>query len=124
MARHWKEELDTRTHRDFMRGHQDVGGVSIDTPRDNLLPAWIYFVDVAGFTFQFTSTDQISEALNYFEEKVHSSTKEYNNGLEHYWQPWFCRLPPGLKSGTKRREVVKALEAALTEYAPKTCRLR
>lgn len=119
MARHWKEKLDPNKHRDFMLGHQDAGGFPVVPPRNNLLHAWVYFVDVAGFTFQFASTDQIHEALCYFEEKVHPSTREYNNGLEHYWQPWHCRLPPTLKSGAKRTKVVKALKAALFEYAPK-----
>ncbi len=117
MARHWKEKLDPNKHRDLMRGHQDAGGLPVDAPRDNLLQEWAYFVDVAGFTFQFVSTDQICEALRYFEVKIHPSTKEYNNGLEHYWQPWFCRLPPGIKSEAKRVKVVKALKAALAEYA-------
>lgn len=120
MARHWKEKLDPRKHRDFMRGYQDAGGLPIDAPRDNLLDFWAYFVDVAGFTFQFVSVDQIHEALCYFEAKVHPNTKENNNGLEHYWQPWFCRLPPGIKSEAKRIKIVKALNAAFTEYASKT----
>lgn len=103
-----------------MRGYQDAGGLPIDAPWDNLLECWAYFVDVAGFTFQFVSVDQICEALRYFEAKTHPSTKEYNNGLEHYWQPWYCRLPPGIKAEAKRAKVVKALNAALNEYAPKT----
>jgi len=120
MARHWKEKLDPGKHRDFMRGHQDAGGMPIAAPRDNLLDVWVYFVEVAGFTFEFTSVDQICEALRYFEERVHPSTKGYNDGLEHYWQPWYCRLPPGIRAETKRRRVVKALKSALAEYAPKT----
>jgi hypothetical protein len=121
MARHWKEELDPSKHRDFMRGYQDAGGVAVDTPKDNLLEAWVYFVQVAGVTFQFVSTDQICEALRYFEKKVQPSSREYNNGLERFWQPWFCRLPPGIRSEAKRIKVVKALKAALTEYGPRAC---
>lgn len=120
MPRHWREKLDPSKHRDFMLGHQDAGGLPVETPRDNLLSEWIYFVNVAGFTFQFASTDQIHEALRYFGQKTHPTTSEYNNGLEHYWQPWYCRLPPGIKSERKRTKVVKALKAALTEYVPKT----
>jgi hypothetical protein len=120
MAKHWKEKLDPSKHRDFMRGYQDAGGLPLDAPRDNLLESWAYFVEVAGFTFQFVSVDQIFEALCYFEKKIRPSTKEFNNGLEHYWQPWYSRLPPGIKSEANRTKVVKALNAALIEYAPKT----
>lgn len=118
MSRHWKEKLDPSKHRDFMRGYQDAGGLPLGAPRDNLLESWVYFVEAAGYTFQFVSVDQISEALRYFEDKTHPSTKEYNSGFEHYWQPWYCRLPPGIKSEAKRSKVVKALNAALIEYAP------
>jgi hypothetical protein len=117
MPKHWKEKLEQSKHRDFMRGYQDPGGLHVDVPRDNLLHAWAYFVEVVGFTFVFVSVDQIREALRYFEEKTHPSTKEYNNGLEHYWQPWYCRLPPGIKAESKRTKVVKALKSALSEYA-------
>lgn len=92
MTRHWKEKLDPSKHRDFMRGYQDAGGLPLDAPPDNLLESWVYFVEVARFTFQFVSVDQICEALRYFEEGIHPSTKEYNNGLEHYWQPEPVRI--------------------------------
>lgn len=117
MARHWKEKLDPSKHRDFMSAHQDAGGLPVDVPRDNLLNSWVYFVDVAGFTFQFVAVAQIQDALRYFEKKIHPSTKEYHNGLEHYWQTWYCRLPPGIKGEAKRIKVRKALRAALAEFA-------
>lgn len=120
MARHWKEKLDPSKHRDFMSGYQDAGGLSVDAPRDNLLESWVYFVNVGGFTFEFVAVDQIRDALRYFAEKTRPSTKEYNNGLEHYWQTWYCRLPPGLKAEAKRSKIVKALHAALAEYTEKT----
>lgn len=120
MAKHWKERLDPRKHRDFMSGYQDAGGLPVVAPRDNLLESWVYFVNVAGFTFQFVTIDQIRDALNYFEEKIHPSTTEFNNGLEHYWQTWYCRLPSGIKAEAKRIKVCKALHSALAAYAVKT----
>jgi len=120
MARHWKEKLDPSKHRDFMRGYQDAGGLPAEFPHDNLIHAWAYFVEVAGFTFQFVSPVQIREALEHFERKIHPSTREQNNGSEHYWQPWYSRLPPGLNASSKRTKVVRALGSALSEYESET----
>jgi len=62
MPRYWKEPLDTDKHRDFM-SDRSVGGRSVVPPRDNLLPHWVYFVNVCSFTFQFHSLQQIEQCL-------------------------------------------------------------
>lgn len=56
--------------------------------------------------------EQLDAAIEYFSKKVHQSTREYNNGLEHYWQRWYERLPNGLTGGTKRERILKALVRA------------
>jgi hypothetical protein len=116
MSRIWKERFDVAKHRDFMTGYQDAGGLLIDSIRDNLLTKWVYFVRVASFTFQFHTIAQIAEAHAYFSKTVHPARRESGHELEHYWQRWFERLPPGLNGGTKRVTILKALEAALDRF--------
>lgn len=116
MSRIWKEPLDPARHRDFMRGHQDAGGITVKPPLDNLLEKWVYFVSAASFTFQFHSLREIEEARDYFRLNVHPANRLAGISLEHYWQRWFERLPPGLNGGTKRQTVLKALERALREF--------
>ena len=115
MSKHWREELDPATHRDFMKGFQDAGGLPRSPVRDSMIPAWAYFVTVAGFTFEFASVAQIEECLEYCREKVHPSTRERVQ-YDHFWNPWFSRLPKGLLRGNKRERVVAALERALAEF--------
>ena len=123
MARIWKEKFDAAKHRDFMTGYQDAGGVLSDSPRDNLVRKWVYFVRVVSFTFQFHSLDQIEAARDYFSKTVHPARREAGHDLEHYWQRWFERLPPGLQGGTKRPKILKALEEALGTFKEPTQRV-
>jgi hypothetical protein len=115
MARIWKEALDLDRHRDFMSGAQDAGGAPVDRNRSD---GWVYFVREGGFTFQFVNLDQLREALAYFSETVHRPNMIAGISLEHYWQRWFERLPPGLTGGSKRISIKKALTRALVEFAP------
>jgi len=48
-----------------------VGGLPVDPPRDRLIEKWVYFVDVASFTFQFQSLDQLRQCLEFFKQKIH-----------------------------------------------------
>ena len=118
MSRIWKERCDPSKHRDFMTGHQDAGGRPVEAARDNLIEKWVYFVHAASFTFQFHSVAQIEEAKEYFITKIHPARREPNEGLEHYWQRWFERLPPGLQGEAKRKKITKALEQAISEFKP------
>lgn len=115
MPRHWKERLNREKHRDYMKG-AGVGGYPIKPSKDNLILKYVYFVDVVGFTFQFSSVTQINEALKYFKQKIHTSTIQPEVFLEHYWQRWFERLPKGLLKEAKRNKIVKALEKAVAEF--------
>ncbi|NQZ59834.1 MAG: hypothetical protein HRT88_20475 [Lentisphaeraceae bacterium] len=107
----WKEKLDPSKHKDYMSTNS-LGGDPVKAPKDNLIEAWVYFVKECGFTFQFISLEQIEECIDYFSTKTHPSTKEYNNGLEHYWQKWYERLPSGLTKNGKREKVLKTLTEA------------
>jgi hypothetical protein len=108
----WRERPNPSVHRDFMSSSH-VGGLP---PRDNPLTGWVYFVEVCSFQFQFHSLEQIQECLDYFKQKVHPSTRKPHDGLEHYWQAWYERLPQWLFANSKRQKVVKALEKALVEF--------
>lgn len=78
---------------------------------------WVYFVRECSFTFQFVALEQLKECLDWFEQKIHPSSREYNNGLEHYWQLWYERLPKGLTRESKRIKIVKALKKAHEEFS-------
>ena len=115
MSRHWREKLNPKKHRDYMISVGD-GGFPIKPSKDNLITHHVYFVQVVGFTFQFSSIAQIYEALEYCKQKTYPSTIKPEIFLEHYWQKWYERLPKGLLKGTKRDKVVKALEKAILEF--------
>lgn len=116
MSRHWKERFDPEKHRDFMSGYQDAGGLAVEPAKDNLLATWAYFVRAASFTFQFHSITQIREAKDYFSKTIHPARREHGHEMEHYWQRWFERLPPGLNGGSKRERILKALNEAITAF--------
>ena len=115
MARFWKEKLDPIKHTDYMRTTH-IGGIHVQSPHDNLIERWVYFVSVCSFTFPFQSLEQIRECLSYFSQKVHPSSMQPDVTLEHYWQDWEQRLPYWLLEEPKRQKVVKALQTAITEF--------
>jgi hypothetical protein len=114
MSRHWREQLDPSRHADQMTVH--VGGFPVEPPRDRLITKWVYFVDVASFTFQFHSLDQLRECLEFFRQKVHRTSRQPDVYLEHYWQRWFEKLPQWLFEESKRVKVVAALELAAKDF--------
>ena len=113
MAQIWKERLNVEKHADFMTGHQDPGGRPVEAPRDNLLESWVYFMKTPDCELQFTLREQVEEAKRYFEEKIHPARREWSNGLEHYWQRWFERLPAGVHRDPNRIRILVALERLL-----------
>ena len=70
-----------------------IGGLPLQPPRDPLIRTWVYFVDVAAFTFQFQSLAQMNECLEFFRQKIHPTSIQPDVTLEHYWQRWYERLP-------------------------------
>ena len=110
---HWREALDVERHRDYVSGKQDAGGRPIDRSKSD---GWMYFVRACGFTFSFVNLDQLREAIQYFGVTVHPARRVPGVHLEHYWQHWFERLPPGLTGGSKRARVRRTLMAALDAF--------
>lgn len=86
---------------------------AVDYWRDPM-PKNVMLVSVASFTFQFFSTRQLSECLEYYRQKTHPSSRLDVRGGSHWeFQRWFERLPMYLLEEPKREKVVKALTEAL-----------
>jgi len=115
MTKVWREIADPEKHRDFMSTYNE-GGAIVHKSRDNLIEKWVYLVDVCNFTFQFVNLDQVKECIKYFEKKVHPSTIDEHPPYEHYWQPWFCKLPKGINKDVKRQKVLKALNQVVEKW--------
>jgi len=116
MSKLWREPADPKKHSDFMSSYND-GGVPIPKSRDNLIDKWVYFVSVCNFTFQFANIEQLKEAKNYFEQKIHKSNLDISHPPhEHYLHPWYCKLPKGITKDSKRTKVLKALNKALEQW--------
>ena len=115
MGKVWREIANPEKHRDFMSNHNE-GGIEVKKSRDNLIKKWVYFADVCNFTFQFASISQVQECKSYFEKKTHASTIDYHPPWEHYWHPWYCKLPKGINKGVKRQKVIKALNQILKQW--------
>jgi hypothetical protein len=118
MSKHWKEVADREKHIDYM-STTHIGGINIDF-EGNKTDKWVYFVKECSFTFQFVNFEQLDMMIEYFSAKIHPSRRKYNNGLEHYWQYWYERLPKGLIGGTKRERILKALLKARDEFRHST----
>lgn len=116
MSKVWREIADPEKHRDFMSNSVE-GGIPVTKSRDNLIEAWVYFTEVNGFVFQFANLDQVKDCKKYFEQKLHPSTKgNYHIVHEHYWQPWYCKLPKGITKTKNRIKVLRALENILKAW--------
>ena len=89
-------------------------------PRDrkaNLVPQWVYFVRACSFTFEFHSVAQINQCLEYFERKLHPSSRLDIGAADHWeMQRWFERLPIYLSEEPKRKRIVKALAASIEQF--------
>jgi hypothetical protein len=91
----------------------------------NLAPREIVLVRVASFTFRFTTTKQLRECIEYYEQKTHPSSripaKVIAADLGPDWRElrgwdverWFERLPMYLLEEPKREKVLKALHKTL-----------
>ena len=107
VARIWKEQLTTF-------------GTA------NLAPREVILVRVARFTFRFTTTKQLRECIEYYEQKTHLSSripaKVIAADLGPDWRElrgwdverWFERLPMYLLEEPKRQKVLKALHKTLS----------
>jgi hypothetical protein len=110
----WKEPFDPARHQDRMDSFGHVGHAT--DPHRSLRPHWIYFAEVAGFTFVFMSLDQVRECLGYFERRLHPSSRVDIGAADHWeMQRWYDRIPGHLKSDRDRPNVVRALKALLSD---------
>lgn len=116
MSKFWRETADPAKHRDYMSTYVE-GGIPVEPSRDNLLEKWIYFTRVDGFDLQFASLDQVRECREYFSQKLHPSGRNREqNPHEHFWHPWFARLPKGMMKTKNRDLVIKAMDAILAKW--------
>jgi hypothetical protein len=112
VARYWKEPLDPARHAD----HFNPGSAR---PRsgDRRGACFSYFVQVAGFTFEFASVDQLRECLTFFEQRIHPSSRKPVFAPEKgHWQAWHERLPARVLKSSRRERVLLALRAALVSF--------
>jgi hypothetical protein len=80
----------------------------------SLLPKDVLLVNVASFTFQFFTTQQLRDCLAYFSSKIHPSSRVSIGAADHWEvQRWFELLPMYLLEEPKRRKVIAALSEAL-----------
>ncbi|MEM8777337.1 MAG: hypothetical protein AAGF26_00405 [Cyanobacteria bacterium P01_G01_bin.49] len=114
MARHWRETAPFPSHKLQF-------GALLGLPQTQGKIELIYFIEVCGFTFEFYSLEQIANAIAWFEQKVHPSTRLKDEPMlrsEHdVVQRWHERLPASIKKGSKRSRVAKALRNALAAYS-------
>ena len=88
----------------------------------NLIPYSVCLVTVKGFTFVFHSVEQVRVCLDYYQRKLHASSRlpfyTENLGGDHWeCQRWFERLPQFLLEEKTRNVVVLTLERAIVEYS-------
>jgi hypothetical protein len=113
MAKFWREPLDPARHVD----HFYAGG-SVRRVAPARGPAFSYFVQVAGFTFEFASPDQVLACAAHFELRIHRSSRRPTFDPEKgEWQAWHERLPARILKRSKRARVVKALRDAHAAFA-------
>jgi len=118
MAKSYKKRL-TRTgeFRDYMSSYDETG-IVIRAPKDRLIEKWVYFLEIFNFRFTFASIDQIKEAKAYFERKTHPSNRDFRPN-EHFWNPWYCRLPKGFMKATRKKQITKELTKMLQKWDTK-----
>jgi hypothetical protein len=116
MAKFWREKADPKKHCDFMSTRNE-GGLPVQSSEHKLVTKWVYLIEVDGFTFQFISLEQAIECKAYFSSKTHPSTREAGHVWEHYWHPWYCKLPKGMTRTAKRKKLIKTIDSLLNRYA-------
>ena len=115
MAKIHRELADPKKHSDFMSSSIE-GGMPVSKSRSNLVPKWVYLADVYNFTFQFASIEQVRQCIAYFESKTHPSTISQHPPHEHYWHPWYCKLPKGINKGVRKQKVLKVLKQIIARW--------
>ena len=87
----------------------------------HLAPREVILVRVASFTFRFTTAKQLRDCIEYYEQKIHPtsriSAQTISADIGPDWRElrsweverWFERLPMYLLEEPKRQKVLKAL---------------
>jgi hypothetical protein len=87
-----------------------------------LLPQEVWYVRVCSFTFVFHTPQQLEECVNYYCNRIHSSSRIPGRDLVRYggdtWERlrWYERLPMYLLEEPKRKKVVAALRLAVRQW--------
>lgn len=114
-------EYDPQQHRNPMQWFDDTQRERhLRAPK--LIPYTVCLVSVKRFTFIFHSVAQIRLCIDYYQQKIHPSSRlpvqSGDFGGDHCeTQRWFERLPQFLLENQTRLDVVKALKKALIEYS-------
>jgi hypothetical protein len=112
VARIWTEPYQSGKH---CTPIEYWGTVDPHLRAPTLIAKTVLLVDVASFTFQFTSAAQLRDCLAYYERKVQPTSRRQTSDHIDHWeaQRWFERLPMYLLEDAKRKKVVAALQQAL-----------
>ena len=108
MARWWKKPVENRYR------IRSEGKYSSDP--------YQYCVCVCGFTFAFSSLEEIPRYIEHYEKTILPSSRLPNfvkgprYGDHEECQRWYERLPLRLREGTRRPRVIKALKSALADF--------
>ncbi|NES65225.1 MAG: hypothetical protein F6K24_08145 [Okeania sp. SIO2D1] len=99
------------------------------SPDPAIIPEFIYYVHVCGFTFRFWSISQIQLCLDFYSQKLNPSSRisispNWQEKPDHsLLQTWYSRLPLALRKENKRQQVIKALKKALEKFSDEPCLL-
>jgi hypothetical protein len=106
---------------------QDLGGdaqVSQHHRAPTISSHRVLFVRVCGFTFRFHTTEELIACLEFYEQKLHPSSRsaeaaaavaDETVGWRWHVERWYERLPLYLREEPKREQVVAALAKALRQ---------
>ena len=75
----------------------------------------VYELSFAGTTLVFVDEDQVREAEAFFDNQLRPASAAYT-AREHYWHPWFARLPAKVLKSTNRPKIAKALANGISEH--------
>jgi hypothetical protein len=93
--------------------------------KENLNPEHVIVVEVASFTFKFSTLEQLQECIRYYKQKTRPTSqvraKTIASEIGEDWRTrrgweverWFERLPMYLLEEPKRQKVLKALSKTL-----------
>jgi hypothetical protein len=101
--------------------------IDVPSPKQHIIRPIVFFVEVAGFTFEFHSLREIQIVLAYFSQKVRPSSRSPYPivGMSHWEaQQWHDRIPGWLLKEPRRIKVVTALSDALREFGKETPKAR